>query len=216
MPTSRALLGWANVNPTSGSGNQVISVNTEAAYTGRVQRQTTVTVAATGVDTPQDVVIKQKAIPEYVDLQASATIDKAGGTLTITGKSNSAKLTFALTAPAENVLDLTLPATYTVNGAQVSNGEAIEGDPGADAEYEFSVVFTGIPANATIGDLTNQLDVTTEGGQTDSCPITQSAGDPTLSVSTNEIILEASGEAKTFNVISNTSWTIKDKAVEGA
>lgn len=211
MPTGRALLSWANVNPTSGSGNQIISVNTEAPYTGRVQRQTTITVSATGVDTPEDVVVKQKAIPEFVDLQVNATIDKAGGTLTITGKSNSSKLTFSLTAPEENALALTLPATYTVNGAEVNNGEAIEGDPGATSEYNFSVVFTGIPANATISDLANQLDVTTEGGQTDTCPITQSAGDPTLSVSTNEIILEADGTAVTFNVVSNTSWIIKDK-----
>lgn len=213
MPTSRALIGFANVDPTSGSGNTKISVSA-AAYTGRVQRSTSLVVAATGVETPETVVVKQKAIPEYVDLQANASIDKTGGTLTITGKSNSAKLTFTLTPPGENALTLTLPANYTVNGAQVSNGAAIEGDPGASAEYDFSIVFTDIPANATVGNLTNQLDVTTDGGQTDSCPITQTAGDPTLSVSTNEIVLEADGTAKTFDVITNTSFTIKD-SVEG-
>lgn len=215
MPKTRALLGWANVNPTSGSGNTKISVSTDTPFTGRVQRQTSIVVSATGVENKETVVIKQKAIPEYVDLQANAAVDKAGGTLTITGKSNSAKLTFTLNAPEENAIALTLPEKYTVNGVEVSNGSAIEGDPGATAEYDFSVVFTNIPANATIGDLTNSLSVATDGGQTDTCPITQTAGDAKLSVSTNEIILEADGTAATFDVNTNTAFTIKD-ATEGA
>lgn len=209
MPNTRAALGWANVDPTSGSGNGRVAVSTTAAYTGRVQRKLSVSFTATGIATTVDRVIKQAAKPEFVDLQANATVDKAGGTLTITGTSNSAKLTFAVTPGTDNPLALTLPATYTVNGASVNNGAAIEGDPGASAEYSYSLVFADIPANLTINDLTASITVTAEGGQTDTCPVTQTAGDPTLSVSPTEVTIPADGSAVYFDVTSNTDWQVK-------
>lgn len=208
MPNLRAALGWAVVDPTSGNGNAQISVSTAAPYTGRVLRSQTIQVTATGVATPQNVVVQQKAKSEFVEIQATGSVAKTGGTLTVTGTSNSSKLTFSLT-PGAAPLTLTLPGTYTAGGASTANGAAIAGDPGASAQYDFSIVFSNIPANATIGSLTNTLKVAAAGGSQDTCVITQSAGDPTLSVSANEITLEASGAAQTFNVISNAAWTIR-------
>lgn len=209
MPDLKATLGWADVNPASGNGKTTISVSTAAPYTGRVQRSQGLSITATGVADASAVTVKQAAKPEFVDLQANATVDKAGGTLTINGTSNSAKLTFALTPAADNPLALTLPSSYTVSGASVNNGAAITGDPGASAEYSFGLVFANIPANLTINDLTASLTATTEGGQTDTCPITQSAGDPTLSVAPTEVTIPADGSAVTFVVDTNTAFQIK-------
>lgn len=208
MPDLRAVLGWATVDPTSGNGNKSISVSTAAPYTGRTQREQTIQVTATGVATPKNVSVKQKAKPEFVTIQETGSVAKAGGTLTITGTSNSSKLTFSAAAGTP-ALTLTVPQTYTAGGASTTNGSAIAGDPGASAEYDFSVTFTNIPANTTISALKNTLTVAAAGGMTDTCVVTQAAGDPTLSVSTTEIVLEASGAAMTFNVTSNTNWTIK-------
>lgn len=209
MPNLRASIGWANIEPTSGSGNGRVAASTTAPYTGRVQRSLSVAFTATGIATPVTRVVKQAAKPEFVDLQTNASVDKAGGSLTLTGTSNSSKLTFAVTPGADNPLALALPATYTVNGASVNNGAAIQGDPGANAEYSFSLVFAGIPANLTINDLTASVTVTSEGGRTDTCPVTQTAGDPMLSVSPAEITIPADGSAVYFDVTCNTDWQAK-------
>lgn len=207
MADLKAVLGWATVDPTSGNGNKSITVTTAAPYTGRTSRKQTIQVVGSGLSA-KSVIVNQKAKAEFVDLQASATVAKTGGTLTVTGTSNSSKLTFSVAAGAKP-LTLTLPANYSVAGTNTANGAVIAGDPGASAEYNFSVVFTNIPVNATISELTSTLTVTAAGGMTDTCPITQAAGDPTLTVSATEITLEASGAAKTFSITSNTSWTIK-------
>lgn len=202
----------------SGVGNATIT-NTGAAHTGRVQRTTTVTGTATGVSPNKTYTVVQKSKSEFVSFNngAEITVAKTGGALTITGKSNSSKLTFALleltddgktTNVVEGGLKLKLPAKYDAGGAQTSNDTAISGDPGATAEFTFSIKFTDIVANSTINELTAALKVTAQGGQTAQISIRQSAGDPQFSFGQNTITLEASGGAVTNSVISNTSWTL--------
>lgn len=209
---------WLTVAPMSGVGNATIT-NTGTVHTGREQRTTTVTGTATGVSPNKTYTVVQKAKPEFVsfDNGAEITVPKTGGTLTITGKSNSSKLTFALleltddgdTANVvEGGLKLTLPAKYNASGAQTSNDTAISGDPGAAAEFTFSIEFTGIAANTTINELTAALKVTAQGGQTAQISIKQSAGDPQFSFGQTTITLEASGAAVTNTVVSNTSWKL--------
>jgi len=108
----------------------------------------------------------------------------------------------------EGGLKLTLPEKYDAGGAQTTNGQAITGDPGASAEFTFSIVFTNIPANITISELTAALKVSTTGGQTAQISIKQSAGDPSFEFSEETITLEASGAAVTNQIISNTAWTL--------
>lgn len=125
-----AKAAWLTVAPMSGVGNATIT-NTGTVHTGREQRTTTVTGTATGVSPNKTYTVVQKAKPEFVsfDNGAEITVPKTGGTLTITGKSNSSKLTFALleltddgdTANVvEGGLKLTLPAKYNAGGAQTS------------------------------------------------------------------------------------------------
>lgn len=193
---------WCSVNPTEGSGNKTVSVS-GATHTGRTARQTTLTITAANVE-PVTVQVNQSGKPEFIDSQDTAAVVKDGQVLTISGKSNSSKLTFSL---GTGYLNLEMPATYTANSVTTTNGEPIEGDPGQNAEYDFSIKFT-VAKNEGITELTRQLIVTDEGGHTDTCLITQAAGDSTLSVSKNTIELDYEGNAQSFEVISNASWKI--------
>lgn len=209
-----AKAAWLTVNPTSGNGNATVQ-NTGTVHTGREQRETTVTGVAVGVSPNKTYKVIQKGKPEFVSFTngAETTVGKAGGTLTITGKTNSSKLNFELVdlearAVVEGGLKLTLPSKYTAGGVETTNNVAITGDPGAQQEFEFSITFTGIAANTTIDELTAAMKVTTAGGQSAQIQIKQSAGDPVFSFGQKTITLEASGAAVSQTIVSNTSWEL--------
>ena len=193
---------WVLVNPQSGNGNKTINVSGEV-HTGRNSRTTTLTITAADVE-DHYVNVNQAGKPEYVDAQDTATAAKAGQTVTISGKSNSKKLTFSL---GTGNLNINLPDNYTANSVSTPNGTEIVGDPGASAEYDFSIQFV-VALNETITELTRQVKVTDEAGHTDVCTLTQAAGDATLTVSKENIDLAYTGEAVSFNIESNTSWSI--------
>lgn len=209
-----AKAAWLTVNPASGNGNATVQ-NTGAVHTGREQRETTVTGVAVGVSPNKTYKVIQKGKPEFVSFTngAETTVGKAGGILTITGKTNSSKLNFELVnletrAVVSGGLKLTLPSKYTAGGVETTNNVAITGDPGAQQEFEFSITFTGIAANTTIDELTAAMKVTTAGGQSAQIQIKQSAGDPVFSFGQETITLGASGAAVSQTVVSNTSWEL--------
>lgn len=209
-----AKAAWLTVNPASGNGNATVQ-NTGTVHTGREQRETTVTGVAVGVSPNKTYKVIQKGKPEFVSFTngAETTVGKAGGTLTITGKTNSSKLNFELVnletrAVVAGGLKLTLPSKYTAGGVETTNNVAITGDPGAQQEFEFSITFTGIAANTTIDELTAAMKVTTAGGQSAQIQIKQSTGDPVFSFGQETITLEASGAAVSQTIVSNTSWEL--------
>lgn len=205
---------WLTVNPASGNGNATVQ-NTGTVHTGREQRETIVTGVAVGVSPNKTYKVIQKGKPEFVSFTngAETTVGKAGGTLTITGKTNSLKLNFELVdlktrAVVAGGLKLTLPSKYTAGGVETTNNVDITGDPGAQQEFEFRITFTGIAANTTIDELTAAMKVTTAGGQSAQIQIKQSAGDPVFSFGQEIITLEASGAAVSQTIVSNTSWEL--------
>lgn len=206
-----AKAAWLTVSPMSGSGNQTLQ-NTGTEHTGREQRTTTVTGIASGVTPNRTYTVIQQPKAEFVSFdQSEVSVSKEGGTLTITGKSNSSKLTFTLVDPNEdeNDLVLELPENYTAGGSSTANGVEITGDPGATAEYEFSIQFTGIAVNTTINELTAAVKVEAAGGQNAQVLVKQTAGDPTFEFGQESITLTSAGTAVTNTVVSNTSWTIE-------
>jgi len=194
---------WAVVNPSSGSGNKTVNVSSSSEHTGRSARTTTLTITAANVDA-KTVTVTQSGKPVYTDVQDSASAAKSGQNVTIRGKANSQKLTFSL---GSGTLAVELPSSYTAGGVSTNNGTNITGDPGATAEYDFSIVIN-VPENETIEELTRQIIVTDEGGNSDTCLLTQAVGDATLSVSKTSIELDYTGAAVSFDITSNTSWTI--------
>lgn len=199
-----AYASWVEPNKTSGNGNDTVSW-TGQNHTGRNARQTTATFSASGVESKVLTII-QAGKPEFVNIESTAAVNKAGGTLTISGTSNSPKLTFVLTG--ENDIGLVLPSVYVANSVNTNNGAAIAGDPGALQQYAFSITFTNIAENVDVSTKASQLSVIANGGQTSICDITQAAADPYLTISPTTINLSAAGTAENISVSSNTSWTI--------
>lgn len=200
-----AYASWVTPNKTQGSGNDTVSWS-GSAHTGRNSRQTTATFAASGVESKVLTII-QAGKTEFVTMDDTATVAKGGGTVTISGTSNSSKLTFSLTGTDQ--IGLTLPSSYTANSVSTTNGAAITGDPGATQQFAFSITFANVGANAGVSAKTAQLTVTDNAGHSDTCTITQAAGDATLSISPTTINLTAAGVAdNSVTVTSNTSWTI--------
>ena len=128
---------WLNLNPSTGSGNGTIA-NSASAHTGRTARTGTVTITGVGVSTPATYKVTQTPKSEFAsfDNGAEMSAPKAAGTVTVEGKTNSQKLTFAW---AGSVSDVAIPAKYSANGTQTDNAASITGDPGATAEFPFSI-----------------------------------------------------------------------------
>lgn len=198
--------GFVTVDPVSGSGDQAVNFSGEK-HTGRLQRTINLTVTTNG-GAKKALVVNQAAAAEVVRSDSpNASVQKTGGNVTITGKSNSTKLTFAVTSAAENGLTLQLPANYTAAGKTTANGVVIADDPGAAGEFVWSITISDVPANVTIEELTATLKVTAAGGQTTNVTVTQAAGDSTIELDKETINLDVNGTQQTVNVTSNDSWT---------
>lgn len=195
---------WAKVTPAAGSGDKEVSVASQSEHTGRNARNTTLTWKAVGV---QDVLrnVIQAGKPEYVDIADTASAPKEGKVVTISGESNSKKLTFSL---GTGDLELALPENYTANSVQTQNGAEIAGDPGALQMYVFSISFT-VPENEDVEAKSRQIVVTDEGGHQDVCLLTLAAGDAYLTVQEGDINLDYLGTPVTVQVQSNTAWTVE-------
>lgn len=198
--------GFVTVDPVSGSGDQAVNFSGEK-HTGRLQRTINLTVTTNG-GAKEALVVNQAAAAEAVRSDSpNASVQKTGGNVTITGKSNSTKLTFAVTPAKENGLTLQLPANYTAAGRTTANGTVIADDPGAAGEFVWSITISDVPANVTIDELTATLKVTAAGGQTANVTVTQAAGDSTIELDKETINLDVNGTQQTVNVTSNDSWT---------
>lgn len=198
--------GFVTADPVSGSGDQAVNFSGEK-HTGRLQRTINLTVTTNG-GAKKALVVNQAAAAEVVRSDSpNASVQKTGGNVTITGKSNSTKLTFAVTPAEENKLTLLLPANYTAAGKTTANGAVIADDPGADGEFVWSITISNVPANVTIEELTATLTVTASGGQTANVTVTQAAGDSTIELDKETINLDVNGTQQTVNVTSNDSWT---------
>ena len=203
--------GFVTVDPVSGSGDQAVSISGDK-YTGRLERTANLIVVTNG-GVQKALVVNQAAAAESVTSDSpTPTVAKTGGNVTITGKSNSTKLTFAATPAEENGLTLQLPENYTAAGKQTANGAIIADDPGATGEFVWSITISNVPANVSIEELVAMLSVTAAGGQKARVTITQAAGDSTLEIDKETINLDVNGSAQTVNVTSNDEWTWKNAA----
>lgn len=195
---------WVKVSPSAGSGDASVNVSSNAPHTGRVVRKSVLTWKAANVQDVQRPV-NQAGKPEYVDIADAASADKGGKVVTISGVTNSSKLSFSL---GTGNLALTLPAKYNANSMQVANGAEIPGDPGASAEFPFSITIE-VPANNDVAAQSRQIIVADAAGNRDVCLLTQAAGDAYITISASVIELDYMGTPVTIEVESNTDWTIE-------
>lgn len=186
--------GGFTLTPKTGTGNAKVSISC-SERTGRVDTSpVTFTAKMDGFSVSKSVSVVQKGKPEFVTVNNSAVaVDKKGETVTITGVSNTSKLSFSCTAN-----EVTF-SSYTANGASATNGVAITGDPGASAQYAFSIPVT-VSVNTTASSKTYTLDITAAGGQKTAVVLTQLASDFTydLTLSASPTSIQASGGTSTI------------------
>lgn len=199
-----AKASWVKTTPSSGSGNATVNVSSISEHTGRVARTSILTWKAANV---ADVArtVSQAGKPEYVDIDDAASSPHEGKVVTISGVSNSAKLTFSL---GSGSLNISLPSTYTAHSVTTQNGAAISGDPGASAVYNFSIAIV-VPANGGVTEVSRQIIVTDNAGNQDVCLLTLAAGEPYITIAEGVIELDYKGTPVSVKVESNTSWSVE-------
>lgn len=200
-----AKANWVKVNPSQGSGDATVNVSSTAEHTGRNVRTSILTWKAANVT---DVVrtVVQAGKPEHVNIDDAAAADKGGKVVTISGISNSRKLTFSLGNGDLNTISL--PTSYIANSLSTQNGADISGDPGAIAEYPFSITIN-VPVNENLSSLTRQIIVEDAAGNRDVCVLKQAAGDAFIIIAEGDIELDYMGTPVSVFVDSNTSWTVE-------
>ena len=186
--------GGFTLTPKTGTGNAKVSISC-SERTGRVDTSpVTFTAKMNGFSVSKSVSVVQKGKPEFVTVNNSAVaVDKKGGTVTITGVSNTSKLSFSCTAN-----EVTF-SSYTANGASATNGVAITGDPGASAQFAFSIPVT-VSVNTTASSKSYTLNVVAAGGQKTAVVLTQLASDFTydLTLAASPTSIQASGGTSTI------------------
>lgn len=200
------------VNPSSGSGDTTLQVKAEVVNRGnRIAQTATFKVEGTGVAEKKQFVANHLPAPEFIKFDnTSPAVDKGGGTVTLTGSSNSQKITFS--KGTGDIIGANLAAIkFTANGAEATSGTAISGDPGAKAKYSFSLTLTAAE-NETIEARTQQIIATANGGQKATATLHQTAGDPFIEVTPTSIDVPQDGSAVQVTVDTNTTFTVTPKA----
>lgn len=221
MATIPSYLSWV---PKTGAGNKQITINSTTPYKGRTNRTTEIPGKIVGKSNSVTVTVVETAAAEYIIPEAlDISVTKDGGTIHVTGKSNSKILTFTWKAnfgiPAINShkVNFGLPAvtSYKVNGSvTATSGTAISGDPGAKAEYTYDVTIV-VPKNETITVRSATLEIKGEGASVvKTIAIIQALGDSYLylnsqGTTTATVTIPKGGGAQTLNVLSNDEWTFE-------
>ena len=199
------------VNPSTGSGDTILQVKAETANRGnRVAQIATFEVEGAGVAEKKQFVARHLPAAEFIQFDNnSPAVDKAGGIVTLTGKSNSTKITFS--KGTGSIISANITAIkFTANGAEATSGIAISGDPGAKTKYSFSLTLTAA-ANETIKARTQQIIALATGGQKATATLNQTAGDPFIEVMPTSIDVPQDGSVVQVTVDTNTTFTVTPK-----
>lgn len=200
------------VNPSTGSGDTTLQVKAEIANRGnRVAQLASFEVEGTGVALKKQFVATHIPAAEFIEFDnKKPAVDKGGGTITLTGKSNSQKITFS--KGTGDIIGASMTAIkFTANGTGATSGTNITGDPGAKAKYIFSLTLTAAE-NETIEARTQQIIATANGGQKATATLSQTAGDPFIEVAPTQIDVPQDGSVVQVTVDTNTTFTVTPKS----
>lgn len=200
------------VNPSSGSGDTTLQVKAEVANRGnRVVQSATFEVEGAGVTKKKQFIAKHLPAAEFIQFDnTSPAVDKGGGTVTLTGKTNTSKITFS--KGTGDIITANITAIrFQANGSSATSGTEISGDPGAKAKYDFILTLSAA-ANETIKSRTQQIIALAYGGQKATTTLNQTAGDPFIEVTPATIDVPQDGSAVQVTVDTNTTFTVTSKA----
>lgn len=149
---------WITIGTTEGSMNGSSEI-TAAAYTGRVAREGTITGTTAGGAT-DTTAVSQAGAEEFINVsnQSSDTATAVGQSITLSGKSNSADLKIAQGVHIEGTTYKLAIAGVTIDSWNGIDNIEIPGDPGASAEYDFTMTVV-IPENKSTESLTEQFEI---------------------------------------------------------
>lgn len=200
------------VNPSSGSGDTILQVKAEVANRGnRVAQTATFEVEAVGVAEKKQFVANHVPAAEFIQFDnTSPAVDKDGGAITLTGKSNTPKIAFSKGTGDIIAADISA-IQFQANGSDATSGTVIKGDPGAKAKYTFSLTLNA-SANDTIEARTQQIIATANGGQRATATLKQTAGDPFIEVTPTSIDVPQDGSAVQVTVDTNTTFTVTPRS----
>lgn len=200
------------VNPSSGSGDTTLQVKAETVNRGNRVVQTAIfEVEAAGVAEKKQFIANHLPADEFIQFDnTNPAVDKTGGVITLTGKSNTTQITFS--KGTGSIIAANISAIkFTVNGAQATSGVVIANDPGAKAKYTFSLALTA-SANSTVDKRTQQIIATAKGGQRATATLNQTAGDPFINVKPTTVDVPQDGSVVQVTVDTNTTFTVTPKA----
>ena len=209
MATIPSYLSWV---PKTGTGNEQIKINSANPYTGRTDRSTEISGKIVGKTNTVKVIVTEKAADEFIaPTGLTISVAKNGGTIHVTGKSNSKLLTFTWKTNF-GIADVT---SFKVNSSTTAtSGTAINGDPGATGEYTYDVTVV-VPKNETIIARSATLEIKGEGSTVvKTITITQALGDSYLylnsqGTTTATVTIPKGGGEQTLKVLSNDEWTFE-------
>lgn len=209
MATIPSYLSWI---PKAGNGNAQIKIDSVNPYTGRTDRSTTVSGKIVGKTNAVTVTVLEKATDEFITPDGlTISVDKGGGTIHVTGKSNSKLLTFTWKTNF-GIADVT---SFKVNDStRATSGTAITGDPGATGEYTYDATIA-VPKNETIKVRSATLEIKGEGSTVlKIITITQALGDSYLYLNSTgttiaTVTIPKGGGEQILKVLSNDEWTFE-------
>ena len=171
------------VSGSTGSGSGTRSLKA-SSHTGRSSRSGSIKGVTSG-GASDSVVISQDGASEFIMVDnTSYSVTALGGTVKITGTSNSPSLKIYQLSDPSSLSNFALKVNgtaYTWNG---SSSHIITGDPGASASYNFEITFDVAENQTDISkDITFKL---TESGNplpsSETITITQAAGEKTYDI----------------------------------
>lgn len=181
------------VSGSTGSGSGTRSLKA-SSHTGRSSRSGSIKGVTSG-GASDSVVISQDGASEFIMVDnTSYSVTALGGTVKITGTSNSPSLKIYQLSDPSSLSNFALKVNgtaYTWNG---SSSHIITGDPGASASYTFEITFDVAENQTEISkDITFKL---TESGNpypsSETITITQAAGEKTYGIEEAEVRLQYS------------------------
>lgn len=203
--------GWVTISTDSGEGNTAITATVNEVNTSRVSR-TAVLVGTTDHGAEAVANIVQGSKGEFVSFDPVIySMANNATTITLTGKSNSKRLTFSLPTAVGvgQSLFLTLPSTFTAtkgNASQtVNNGQDLPNDYGLVAQYDFSLTLTINDAGSPATSRTEMVYVDSYGGARSSASVTQAGVASTilfdgLTNQTYDMTSKLVGQTQTINI----------------
>lgn len=204
--------GHVILDPSSGSGDTQLTLKAESANVGNREIVSSVfTIKAAGVTPDKTITANLAAAPEFITLEQASTgvtVPATAGRVTITGVSNSPKLEFGV--EGGDIIEEDLgEKNYTVEeDTNAVNGVNINGDPGADHKYEFSIELNYV-LNDTVESRTQVFTIQGSSESTkQTLTITQSAGAARLEVTPATITVPQGGSVVNVQVTTNTTFTV--------